>query len=406
MKAYCEAYGCTMNKGEAEQMMDLLYTQGYEPTQNPEEADLIVLATCIVIQTTEQRMINRLEELSRYGKEMIVTGCMASALPEKVTEISSRARIIPAGELDRIGGEWGEKLAFHRVAGTVPIAQGCTGHCTYCITKLARGEIRSYDEDRLVDMARRYIEAGRKEIRITAQDTASYGVDTGTDLPALVKKVAALDGDFMVRVGMMSPRSLRPILSRMLEAYREEKVFRFIHLPVQSGSDSVLKRMNRGYTAAEYEEMVEEIREKIPDMTISTDIIVGFPGETEEDFEMSMDLVRRTEPDIINVTRFSKRPGTPAARMKQVPTQVSKERSRAMSDLRFAIARKKNAQYVGKRVRVLTLERGGKGSVIGRTHNYRQVILPEETPIGIWLSAKITGSTGVDLRGEVTEVYS
>jgi MiaB/RimO family radical SAM methylthiotransferase len=250
-------------------------------------------------------------------------------------------------------------------------------------------------------MAERYIRAGRKEIRITAQDTASYGIDTGTKLPSLARKIASLNGDFMIRIGMMSPRTLSPILDDMMDAYGENKIFRFIHLPVQSGSDEVLRRMNRGYTAEEYESMVGKIRERISDMTISTDIIVGFPGETEEDFQKSLDLIRRVEPDIVNVTRYSKRPGTPAAGMKQIPTQISKERSKRMSELRFEIAGKRNRAYIGKSVRVLALERGKDDTVTGRTGNYRQVILPPDALIGSWVKARITGSTGVDLRGEV-----
>ncbi len=403
MKVYHEAYGCTMNKGEAEQMIDRLNTQGYEPTESPEDADVIVLATCIVIQTTEQRMVNRLMELSEYGKEMIVTGCMASALPEKIKEINENARIVRAGDLSAVGEGRSEKLAFRKTAGIIPIAQGCTGHCTYCITKLARGEIRSYDEEKLVRMAERYIRAGRKEIRITAQDTASYGIDTGTDLPSLVRKIASLDGDFMIRIGMMSPRPLAPMLHDMIDAYIENKIFRFMHLPVQSGSNAVLQSMNRGYTAEEYEFMVREIRQQIQDMTVSTDIIVGFPGETERDFQKSLDLIKRVEPDIINVTRYSKRPGTPAARMKQIPTQVSKERSKRMSELRFEIAEKRNSAYIGKFLKVLALERGKGETIIGRTENYRQVILPPNTRTGSWIKARITGSTGVDLRGETAE---
>lgn len=161
--------------------------------------------------------------------------------------------------------------------------------------------------------------------------------------------------------------------------------------------------MNRGYTAGEYMDMVAEIRKKIPDMTISTDIIVGFPGETEEDFQRSIDLIKRVEPDIINVTRYSKRPGTPAARMKQVPTQISKERSKRMSELRFKIAEKKNSAYIGKTLKVLTLERGKGGEVIGRSENYRQVVLAPNTRMGSWVNVRITESTGVDLRAEEVE---
>lgn len=398
MKVYHEAYGCTMNIGEAEQIVDVLSAQGYEPTESPEDADLILIATCIVIQRTEQRMINRITELSRYGKEMVVTGCMASALPERIREINKNARIIRAGDLSAIGN-WGGGLAFRRMVGVVPIAQGCSGHCTYCITKLARGEIHSYDEERVLKMAETYINAGRKEIRITAQDTASYGIDTGTRLPQLVKKIAQIDGDFMIRIGMMNPRTLLPIINETIEMYRNKKIFRFIHLPVQSGSDEVLRRMNRGYTAGQYESMVEEIRQEIPDITLSTDIIVGFPGETDDDFRKSVELIKKIEPDIINVTRFSKRPGTPAARMKQIPTEVAKQRSREMSKLRFEIARKKNAEYMNKSVQVLTLEKGAKGGVLGRTENYRQVILEDGAPIGVWLRARIRETTAVDLRG-------
>jgi len=197
--------------------------------------------------------------------------------------------------------------------GIVPIATGCLGNCAYCITKIARGDLSSRHPSGIIESVRSLASSGPIEIQLTGQDTAAYGLDIGTDLPSLVREICAIPGDFRLRVGMMNPRSALPIVKQISDAYAEQKVFKFLHLPVQSASDEILAHMERGYRVADFRMFVDAVRKVVPEMTLSTDIIVGYPGEKEEDHMANLDLIREVKPDIVNVTRFSPRPGTRAA---------------------------------------------------------------------------------------------
>jgi MiaB/RimO family radical SAM methylthiotransferase len=216
----------------------------------------------------------------------------------------------------------------------------------------------------------------------------------------LLHAVVELPGDFRVRVGMADPLTVLPICEDLVEAYASEKVFKFLHLPVQSGDDAILESMRREYTVAEFETIVRTFRRAYPRLTLSTDIIVGFPGETEEQFDRTMDLIERVRPDIVNVTRFSARAGTPAARM---PNPVvgwrTKERSRRLTRLRFEIAREIGERFVGEEVEVLLTEPGKGTTVLARTSEYRQVVLPGPLPLGAFARVRIEEAHATDLRG-------
>jgi len=325
VKVYVEAYGCTQNYGEARLMSEALAGQGHTITASEDEADAHVLVTCTVIETTERKMVRRMTELAAHDKPFIVAGCMAAAQRDRVRAIAPKAKILPPRKWPQIvelldaGTACGDRAAdiesqsFGWHDAIVPIAQGCAGRCTYCITRVARGRVASYPISDLVEQVRRHVTRGVREIKLTGQDTGAYGLDMGTSLVHLLRGIDAIPGDFRVRVGMADPLTVYPILDELIDAYGSDKIFKFLHLPVQSGDDSILAAMRREYTVAEFEEIVAAFRRKIPDVTLSTDVIVGFPGETEGQFEATMDLMGRVRPDIVNVTRFSARAGTPAA---------------------------------------------------------------------------------------------
>ena len=414
MKVYVEAYGCTQNYGEARLMQEALAAQGHALTSSESEADAHVLVTCTVVEATERRMVRRMRELAARDKPLVVAGCMAAAQRDRVKATVPRAQLLPPRKWPQIvdllgaGTACGDRAAeaeaqtFGWQDAIVPIAQGCAGRCTYCITRVARGAVKSYPIPEIVDQVRRHVERGAVEIKLTGQDTGAYGRDADADLAQLLAAVDRVPGTFRVRVGMADPLTVLPIVDELVEAYRPEKIFKFLHLPVQSGSDDVLERMRREYTVEDFVAIVEAFRSEYPRLTLSTDVIVGFPGETEEEFEATMDLVRRVRPDIVNVTRFSARPGTPAASM---PAQIVgwrvKQRSRRITSLRFAVAREIHQTLVGEEADVLVTEPGKEGTMIARTPEYRQVVLHEPAPIGSFVRVRIDVARATDLYGRV-----
>ncbi len=414
MKVFVEAYGCTQNYGEARLMQEALAGRGHTITPVESEADAHVLVTCTVIEATERKMVRRMQQLAAHETPLVVAGCMAAAQRDRVRSLVPRAKLLPPRKWPQIvelldgGTVCGERAAEVEASvlgwrdAIVPIAQGCAGRCTYCITRVARGRVRSYPEDDLLGQVRRAVARGAREIKLTGQDTGAYGRDTGTDLARLLRAIDGIPGDFRLRVGMADPLTVLPIVDELVDAYGSEKVFKFLHLPVQSGDDGVLERMQREYTAADFEAIVARFRAAYPDLTLSTDVIVGFPGETDEAFEATMDLVRRTRPDIVNVTRFSARPGTPAATFPgQIVGWRVKQRSRRITALRFAVAREIHQRFVGDEVDVLVTEPGKDGTVLARTPEYRQVVLHEPAPLGEFVRVRIDAARATDLFGHL-----
>jgi MiaB-like tRNA modifying enzyme len=419
VKVYVEAYGCTQNYGEARLMQTALVGQGHVLTPTAQEADAHVLVTCTVVDATERRMVRRMRELATLDKPLVVAGCMAAAQRDRVKSIVPQARLLPPRKWEQIvdllgaGTACGDRAAdvesgsFGWHDAIVPIAQGCAGRCTYCITRFARGRVKSYPVEDLVAQVRSHVDRGVKELKLTGQDTAAYGLDAGTTLAELLKAIDGIPGDFRVRVGMADPLTVLPITDELIEAYASDRIFKFLHLPVQSGDDGVLGAMRREYTVRDFEGIVAAFRRAYPEITLSTDVIVGFPGETEEQFEATMSLVRRVQPDIVNVTRFSARPGTPAGRM---PDQVVgwrvKKRSRRITALRFQVAWEIHQAFVGRDVRVLVTEPGKAGTTLGRTQEYRQVVMTESIPIGEFADIRIERARATDLFGHTVAMQA
>jgi threonylcarbamoyladenosine tRNA methylthiotransferase CDKAL1 len=398
MKVCVETYGCTMNHGEGIDFQRELDSLGHEVISNAEEADLVVLNTCTVIRATQNKMMKRLTWLSQMGKKLVVTGCMAKVQPEEIRKVAPDAEILDFDRYPHFSalisdwcgdGEEGKGLA-PEITEIVPIAQGCLGSCTYCITRLARGGLISYPEDGLLERCSSALRSGSRELLLTAQDTSSYGLDLNSNIGTLLERVCELPGDFRIRVGMMNPDTLSQVVGEYLPSWRNPKVYKFLHLPVQSGSDSVLDRMGRRYHPGDFLEMVSRFREECPDMTLSTDVILGFPGETQEDFEATVELVMRVKPNILNITRFSPRPGTPAAQMDGgVPGWKVKEWSRHLTRLRFEIAQRLNRNQLGRIERALVTERGKKEDLICRTDGYWPVVIKEKAALGDFITVEL-----------------
>ncbi len=408
MKAYVEAYGCALNYGESREIEDLLAGRGWELCGTPEGCDLVVISTCVVIETTERAMLKRLSEL-RGSPRLVVTGCMATACREKAEAVVPGAYFVPPGGLDGMASalegagpvDAACRTPVRESYAIVPIATGCLGNCAYCITRMARGALCSREPAGIVDSVRKQVSAGPIEVQLTGQDTAAYGLDIGTDICSLVRGICSVSGDFRLRIGMMNPRSALPIVHQLCEVYLEPKVFKFLHLPVQSASDALLRSMGRGYDVDSFKKIVRTVRSAVPDLTLSTDIIVGYPGENEADHKANLKLVEEVRPDIVNVTRFSPRPGTRAA---EEPGQIvgwkAKRRSREVTVLRFKVALERNSRWVGRRVTALATERGKPGTTILRTDEYKQVVVPEELGLRAFYGVEVVGATPTYLRGK------
>ncbi len=395
-----------MNHGEGERLATALSLLGHEVVTDPLAADLIVLNTCTVITETQNRMLKRAKEIYDSGKKLIVSGCMASIQPDDILAVAPTAQIIEPknyGNIQALVGKEGIPiLRDPSVTSVLPIAQGCLGTCTYCITRFARGTLCSYPLPDLVAEAKSLVDAGTRELLLTAQDTACYGFDLNSDLSALIKSLSALEGQFMMRIGMMNPNHLMQIFDQFIPAWLHPKVYKFIHIPVQSGSARVLEAMQRSYSPEDFKNLVVKLRAAFPDVMISTDVITGFPGETEDDHKMTVKLIEEILPDIVNVTRYSARPNTPAATFKnQVPGWISKERSRELTKLRFTIGEEKNRSLVGKTYPGMVCEIGKPGTMIVRTNSYRPVVISEKLPLGSEVVVKITDSQPTYLIGEV-----
>jgi MiaB-like tRNA modifying enzyme len=401
---HIETYGCTSNRGESREIERRLRDAGHHRT-TLEEADVAILNTCTVVEKTERNMLRRAEELAEEVADLYVTGCMALAQGEEFADAGVDAQVMGWDEVPEAvtNGECptttpDAEPVLDGVVGILPIARGCMSNCSYCITKFATGRIDSPPVEENVRKAEALVHAGAKEIRVTGQDTGVYGWDTGDrKLPELLDRICDIEGEFRVRVGMANPGGVHGIREELADVFAANpKLYDFIHLPVQSGSDEVLEAMRRQHRVDKFRDIVETFDERLDHWTLSTDFIVGFPTETDADHEQSMDLLAEIRPEKVNVTRFSKRPGTDAADMKGLGGTLKKERSKAMSELKREIVSEVHESMVGSRREVLVVEQGHRDSVKCRDSAYRQVIVQDATAHGVepgdFLTVEVTGA--------------
>jgi MiaB-like tRNA modifying enzyme len=418
VRVYVESYGCSQNQGEGAGIARDLAGRGHELARDPSAADVGILVTCGVIGPTEGRMVRRWQALSARVPRVVVTGCL---VPLRCDLLSGpgreRTTFVPIREQFHIpalldGWSDGFPVPSETRPATSPvprlavseeviIAQGCTSGCTYCFSRLARGRLESVPIHEVVSRVRAATARGVREIRLTGLDTAAWGEDLpGPErLPDLVRSVGESAGDLRIRVGMMSPQSLEPHLDEYLEVLATGPAYRFLHLPLQSGSDRVLEAMRRGYHAEQFRRQVEVARRRVPDLHLATDVIVGFPGETEEDFRETEELLEAVAPETVNVTRFSPRPGTPAARLPSLPPRVAKRRSRSVAELRHRLSRKRLERWIGTRAVGRVLEHGPGESSVARLGNYLPVVLDRRLPLGADIDLRVDGARSTYLLG-------
>jgi MiaB-like tRNA modifying enzyme len=423
MRVHIKTYGCTLNQADSDIMESALRSSGVCISEDADDADVVVVNTCTVKNVTAQKILYSLGRMQRMGKKMVVTGCMAGANADLIAKYAPSASIIvPSGTRDMagivgdsyngvrtvIGGySRSDRLECFRPNGNIiakiPIGEGCSGSCTFCETKFARGPLNSFSEQRILDAIERGVRAGAKEVQLTAQDVGAYGADSGTGIATLMEKIALIEGDFKVRVGMINPEHLLVCLDEFASAMKSDRFYKFVHMPVQSGSNAVLKDMRRAYTVEEFEACVRELRKKIGSVAIETDIIVGFPTERQEDFSMTADLIERARPEVTNISRFSARPHAAASRMRQQSADTARQRSMELFGIVRRVQHIINDKFIGKKFDVVITESTEK-SWNGRNSSYRQIVIRNEdaksdTALGSRHEARIIGASANVLYG-------
>jgi threonylcarbamoyladenosine tRNA methylthiotransferase CDKAL1 len=424
-KVWVEAYGCSASMADSEMISGLLKGAGYEIASRESESALNLIVTCSVKDTTEHRMVSRIKTMSKSGKPLVVAGCLPKADRAKVESLNSLASLLGPHSIENARAVVGSALAGNRLVALedsesdkiniprvrlnpavsmVEIASGCMSECTFCQTKIAKGWLRSYRIGDIMRQIRVDVETGCKEVWLTSTDNGCYGKDKGTDLVELLNSCCLLEGDFKIRLGMMNPMYLPGMLDRIVNAfYENDKLFKFLHIPVESGSDRILRRMRRGHTVRTFRDAVQAFRSKISEMTISTDIIVGFPSESEDDFKKTLDLVERTTPDIINISRYGARPGTEAAKWKamRVRSQVAKERSERLHSLARTVAKKRNSLWQDWQGEIIVDEIGKVAQ--GRNYAYKPVVLSnaDQISLGDRKRVKVYDFSNFSLRARI-----
>ncbi len=418
-KIFVEAYGCSASFSDSEMISGLILNGGHTLVDNSSESDLNIIVTCSVKDVTANKMIHRIKSLNT--KPLIVAGCFPKAEKSIVEKFSENASMLGPNSLGKtlqvitstlkgtkqIALEDSDlskvglpKVRLNPVVGIVEIASGCMSECTFCQTKLSKGDLRSYRIGDIVRQIETEINDGCKEIWLTSTDNGCYGFDINTDLPSLIDTITDIPHDFKVRVGMMNPMYLARIKDSLIKSFDSDKVYKFLHVPVQSGSNKVLNDMKRGHTAETFRDIVRKVRDRFSEFTISTDVIVGFPSETLEDFEKTVKLLKETKPDVVNFSKYSARPGTEAAEWEQIDVSEVKKRSKFIFELVNQIALENNQKWIGWKGEVLFDEKTDE-LVKGRNFAYKSIFIDENVKIGQKHFVEITDVTKHSLVGKI-----
>jgi MiaB/RimO family radical SAM methylthiotransferase len=347
---------------------------------------------------------------------LFITGCAPKDFREEALKVTDKVVFTNLEEIhgqagNNNGAVKGNTLRESPFVGIVNIEEGCLDACAFCSTHLVKGRLRSFAPEVIEQQVRDLVADGCLEIQLTGQDCACYGFDIGTNLAILTQGILAhVPGNYRIRLGMGNPRHLFGYADSLLECFQDNRLYKFIHIPVQSGSDNVLKAMNRRHTASDFRHLAEEFNTRFPLATLSTDLIVGYPGETDSDFRETLRLLEETRPTVCNITRFVARPGTGAARMEadanlRIPDSVKHERSAILAEAFQKIARENNIPWVGKTCDVVVEKPGHRaGTSIARNEAYRPVALVGDIPAGTRLTARITGAEPFALIGEAPQL--
>jgi MiaB-like tRNA modifying enzyme len=397
---WIEGYGCSANLSDMEIIAGQLKSNGFEIADNPSESSINLIVTCSVKDVTEHRMSYRIKKLSKENKPLVIAGCLPSADTKLVEKLNSKASLMGPNSINNtmeivnyaISGKKSvsiQKSSFEKinlpkvrlnpVISIIQISTGCLSECSFCQTKLSKGNLQSFRIGNIINQIKNDLRGGSKEIWLSSTDNGCYGMDIGTNLVELLKKCVEIDEkDFMIRVGMMNPMYMRKIITDLIDIYsNSKKLFKFLHIPAQSGSERILRKMKRGHSAKTFNQIVRQFRERIPDITIATDIITGFPSETEEDFEMTLKMITELEPDIVNSAKYSARPGTSASKLTRINPEIITKRSEKLHLIIKNIAMKRNSRWLNWEGDIL-IDEIDNGKLKGRNQYYKSIVIKED----------------------------
>ena len=431
-KLHLITYGCQMNEYDSERVAGLLRQNRYELTDREAEADVIILNTCAIREKAEEKVFSKLGELKALKHRnpnlvVAVMGCMAQLQGEairrrapivdlvfgspaiaRVGELVERARrertpIVETGEAPLVKIT-ARPQGPRRLKAYVTVMEGCEKYCTFCVVPVTRGRERSHRPEAILAEVCGLAAEGVREVTLLGQTVNAYGRDLtpASDLAALLAQVSAVEGIARIRFTTSNPYNMT---QRLVEALRDlPSVCNYLHLPLQSGSNRLLERMNRGYTRERYLQLISDLREAVPDLALSTDLIVGFPGETEEDFRETLDVIERVGYDNVFAFRYSRRPGTPAAAMSdQVPAEEKASRNTRLLEVANRVAGGRSRRLVGRAMPVLVdgVSRKSPDEVAGRTECNRVVNFDGEGRAlpGDLVHVRITEALPHSLRG-------
>ena len=382
MNIYLESIGCKLNQSEIESMARTLHHAGHRVIYDPVEADICLLNSCAVTQTAARKTRQALRRLTRQAPDAqtFVLGCYVELWPNEIGSIEG-AKLLPGGEAKRdilhalglaVQSSVGPQPGRRRTRAFAKVQDGCNNHCTYCVVRIARGPERSRPLPEILDEIAELAGGGAQEIVLTGVHVGAYGRDLGLDLTDLVRSILDSVDLPRLRLSSIEPWHLDP---RFLDLWRDPRLCRHLHLPLQSGCDATLRRMGRRYTTSEIMDLLDQARQRIPDLGVTTDVMVGFPGETDEEFEESLRFVRRAGFSRLHVFRYSRRPGTAAASYPdQAPAGVSVRRSALMQSLGKELSRQFHEGLLGRVFPVLWETRDVTSTMwSGLTDNYARV---------------------------------
>ena len=430
---YIETYGCTSNKADSYIISNILTNSGYSQAEQ-EDAQFLIINTCAVKEQTENKIKERLKTLHELyhkitDKFIIVAGCLPHISPNYIGVIK---KIIPSfsaiidldnfKELPEIFDEikLGKKNLIYKsnklidkseilithpkgkITGIIPISEGCLGSCTFCCVKHARGKLNCYDPINIIKNVKHQLKQGIKQIYLTSQDCSIYHYKE-TQLADLVKHIVNLDFEFFLRIGMINPSFLIDNMEQLISIFKLPKVYQFLHLPIQSGSNKILLKMQRKYLISDIIDNIDILRKKFPFLTISTDIICGFPGETEYDFYRTVNLVKWLKPEILNISKFTPRPGTKAKEMKQINSRTIKERSIRLSKIFRNSLEHINDAWKDWQGKVLLVHKGSEPfQAFGRNFAYKNIFINQyDGEFGVFTNVKIDRVEGFNLYGKL-----
>lgn len=407
MYYFLKTYGCKLNHADSILIDKVMSDAGHSKVNDIGLAELVILNSCAVVDTTADKILKEAKLLKDKGKTVFIGGCLPVVMQDDCKKVSDNIFsptnvddlpfLLQKGIAHPIRNNELDKLSLLKDTqidnNIVPISEGCLGSCTYCVTRLARKGLISFSSSDIVNRIKDVVEGGQKEIQLTSQDLAVYGLDKGNqNLPSLLNSIADIKGDYMVKLGMMNPGWAIKIVNPLIEALQNSHYYKFLHLPLQSGDDYLLSKMNRGYEVNDYLEVVSRFRDSFEETVLATDIIVGHPLETQEMFLHTIEVLRETKPDIIHIFKFSRRPGTSDWSLKDLPDRIKKERSRLVTKLFHEINEKRNRNYAGKEEKVLIIEKRGETLLCRNIAGRAVIIKSHNLQPGRWINVRITDS--------------